>query len=66
MKKRECKICFRSPLSKDEIAINKKLLGADQKTFLCLNCLAIYLDVEVQDILDKIEEFKDEGCKLFE
>ena len=25
-----------------------------------------YLGVSVQDILDKIEEFKDQGCKLFE
>ena len=51
---------------KDEIGINKKLLGSDVEAFYCLGCLADYLEVEPQDILDKIEEFKAEGCKLFE
>ena len=32
----------------------------------CIECLAEVLEVSTQDILDKIEEFKDEGCKLFE
>lgn len=31
-----------------------------------LDCLAEYLDCTVQELLDKIEEFKEEGCKLFE
>lgn len=34
--------------------------------FYCMNCLADYLDVTVDDLNEKIEEFKDEGCKLFE
>ena len=36
------------------------------KNFYCLDCLAEYLDCTVQELLDKIEEFKEEGCKLFE
>ena len=31
-----------------------------------VDCLAEYLDCTVQELLDKIEEFKEEGCKLFE
>ena len=50
----------------DEIGINKKLLGEQITAFYCLDCLADYLGVSVQDIMDKIEEFKDQGCKLFE
>lgn len=69
MKKRiireSCVACGKSPLSKDEIGINKKLLGAEVNNFCCLTCLAEYLDVSELDILDKIEEFKEEGCKLF-
>ena len=42
-----------------------KLIGEETKNFYCLNCLADVLDVSVQDILDKIEEFKEEGCTLF-
>lgn len=34
--------------------------------FYCMDCLADYLDVTVDDLNEKIEEFKDEGCKLFE
>ena len=65
MKKQTCKICFKTPLSKDEIGINKKLLGTDTKDFFCLDCLADYLECTTEDILEKIEEFKDEGCTLF-
>jgi len=65
MKKQECKICFKSPLSKDEIGINKKLLGTDMKSFFCLDCLADYLECTENELLDKIEEFKEEGCTLF-
>lgn len=65
MKTQKCKACFCSPLSKDEIGINKKLLGRDAKTFFCMDCLASYLDCTVDELLDKIEEFKNEGCTLF-
>lgn len=65
MKTQKCKICHRSPLTKDEIGINKKLLGTDVKVFFCMNCLSNYLDCTVEELLDKIEEFKNEGCTLF-
>lgn len=61
-----CISCGKNNLSKNEIGINKKLLGDDIELFYCLDCLAEYLDVTSQDILDKIEEFKEEGCKLFD
>ena len=70
MKKREiiesCIACGITPLSKNEIGINKKLIDAEATQFYCLTCLADYLDVSRQDILDKIEEFKEEGCRLFD
>ena len=61
-----CISCGKQPLIKNEIGINKKLLGENVSNFYCLNCLSDYLEVDVQDILDKIEEFKEEGCKLFD
>lgn len=61
-----CISCGKIPLSKDEIGINLKLLGEDINSFYCLDCLSDYLCVDTQDILDKIEEFKEEGCKLFD
>lgn len=61
-----CVACGKTGLVRNEIGINKKLLGEDVENFYCLDCLAEYLDVTPQDILDKIEEFKEEGCKLLE
>lgn len=61
----DCIACGKHALSKNEIGINKKLLGMKSENFYCLECLANFLEVEPQDILDKIEEFKNDGCKLF-
>ena len=61
----ECLACGKKELDKDTIAINKKLLGVDVKSFYCMDCLADYLGCTVDDLLDKIEEFKEEGCTLF-
>ncbi len=66
MKKVNCVSCFKSDLDKNTVGINKKLLGEKITDFFCIDCLASYLNVTVEDILDKIEEFKDEGCTLFE
>lgn len=60
-----CYICGKDNLSKDEVGITKKLIGKNTKQFYCLPCLADYLEVTTQELLDKIEEFKDEGCILF-
>lgn len=60
-----CISCYKKNLNKDTIGINKKLLGENLKTFYCIDCLATYLDCSVDDLIEKIEEFKEEGCKLF-
>ena len=61
----KCAMCSDNITAKDTIGINKKLLGEDISNFYCMDCLANYLDCTVNDLLDKIEEFKDEGCTLF-
>ena len=61
-----CTSCGKTPLTKNEVGITKKLLSAKSKNFYCIDCLANFLEVEPQDILDKIEDFKNDGCKLFE
>ncbi len=61
----ECVICGTKELDKDTIGINKKLFGTKITSYYCLNCLADYLECTVEELLDKIEEFKEEGCKLF-
>lgn len=66
MKKINCIACGTEELSKNTIGINKKLLGTDIENFYCMDCLASYLNVTVEELFEKIEEFKEEGCKLFE
>lgn len=62
---KECLACGKKPLNKDTIGINKKLLGKRILDFYCMDCLADYLGCSVEDLLEKIEEFKEEGCDLF-
>lgn len=62
---RDCVACGKRDLSKDTVGINRKLLGKDITNFYCMDCLADYLGCTVDDLLDKIEDFKSEGCILF-
>lgn len=61
-----CVSCGKNNLDKNTIGINKKLLGENVTNIYCMDCLAGYLDTTVEELMDKIEEFKEEGCKLFE
>ncbi|MBP3818284.1 MAG: hypothetical protein J6H31_08250 [Butyrivibrio sp.] len=61
-----CVGCCKENLSIDEIGVNKKLLGESVSEYYCMDCLAEYLEVSVEDLEDKIEEFKEQGCTLFE
>ena len=65
MEKKKCYVCGKSPLSKDEIGITKKLIDRNATVFYCLTCLAEHLEVTEEELVAKIEEFKDEGCVLF-
>lgn len=62
----DCYICGKKDISKNEIGLTKKLLGKNSKNLYCISCLAEQLEVSTEELLDKIEEFKNEGCKLFE
>jgi uncharacterized protein YlaI len=61
-----CYICEKKDISKNEIGLTKKLMGNNSKKFYCISCLAEQLEVTTEELKDKIEEFKNEGCKLFE
>ena len=64
---KKCRYCDKTPLTKDEIGLNKKLFESEAKKglYMCLACMANYLDCSEDDLREKIEEFKREGCKLF-
>lgn len=66
METKKCYVCGKTPLSKNEVGLTKKLIDKKTQQFYCLPCLAEYLEVTEEELLAKIEEFKNEGCKLFQ
>lgn len=65
MECRVCYVCGKEDLSRNEIGLAKKLLDKNTKRFYCLGCLAEYLEVDAEFLLEKVEEFKTQGCTLF-
>jgi hypothetical protein len=65
MKDTACFVCGKNGLDKDEVGLNKKLLGRGIQKFFCLNCLAEYLEITPDFLIAKIGEFKQQGCSMF-
>lgn len=65
MIEKKCYVCGKEPLTKDEIGLTKKLINKSAKQFYCLSCLAGELEVTQEELLAKVEQFKEEGCTLF-
>jgi hypothetical protein len=64
MSNQHCLFCGRT-LTRNEIGLNKKLLGRNVKHFYCIDCLAEYLEVSADELKARIEDFKMQGCTLF-
>jgi len=62
---KNCVECH-AKLTKDEIALNKKLISKNTREFLCLNCLSNFFSTDREILEDKIIQFKEEGCTLFQ
>lgn len=60
-----CYICGKENLTRNELGLNKKFLDRNIKQFYCIDCLAEYLEITVDELLEKIIEFKAQGCTLF-
>lgn len=65
MEIKECYVCGKKPLTKDEIGLVKKLIDKKSTKFYCIPCLAEYFEVTEEELIAKVEEFKEEGCTLF-
>ena len=66
IKMADCYICGKKNISKNEIGLTKKLMGKSSKNLYCISSSAEELEVTTEELQEKIEEFKNEGCKLFE
>jgi uncharacterized protein YlaI len=65
MEKKNCYVCGKENLSRNEIGLTKKMLNRNSKHFFCLECLAEYLETDTEFLLTTAEAFKERGCKLF-
>lgn len=65
MESKACYVCGKENISKNEIGLTKKLLDKNVNRFYCLDCLAEYLEVDTEFLVEKVEEFKTQGCILF-
>ncbi len=66
MEIKKCFACEIDIFNKNHLGLNKKLLGRKTKRFYCVDCLADYHGITAEELLDKIEDFKFQGCGLFE
>ena len=53
------------PLTKDEVALSRKLIDPDTDELYCLSCMAKNYGCTEDDLKIKIQEFKEQGCTLF-
>lgn len=60
-----CSQCGR-PLVPDEIGLTKKMINRGMDHYFCLSCLARHFDVSEEMLRQKIIEFREMGCTLFQ
>lgn len=60
----KCVICG-NDVEKNAKDLCQKLIDKKTKKIMCLSCLSNYLEVDEEELLQKAQEFKDEGCTLF-
>jgi CRISPR/Cas system-associated protein Cas7 (RAMP superfamily) len=66
MESKNCYVCGKEINTKNELGINKKLNGRNTQYFYCYDCLTNELEITKEELFAKIEEFKNQGCTLFE
>ena len=59
-----CKNCGRELLG-DEIGLTKKMINRGATEYMCLTCLAKYYDCSEELLIQKMEQFRAQGCMLF-
>ncbi len=60
-----CETCRRE-LTRDEIALSRKLVNRGTTRFWCITCLAEHFQVTEADLEQKIRDFRAMGCTLFD
>ena len=63
-KTKKCIDCGKT-ITKDEVALSRKLIDPDTEELYCLSCMSENFGCTVDDLKVKIQEFKEQGCTLF-
>lgn len=61
----QCLKCGRE-LTNDEVGLHKKMVNRGAQKFMCIDCLASYYQVGRHNLEEKIKQFKEMGCTLFQ
>lgn len=61
----KCSTCYEEA-DKNSIALCKKIFGKKTKKLLCIHCLSDYLELSEIELTEMIEDYKKQGCTLFE
>jgi predicted RNA-binding Zn-ribbon protein involved in translation (DUF1610 family) len=64
-KEGNCVTCGRE-LTSDEIGLSKKLINRGTTQFKCAACLAAYYQIRQERLRELIEQYRAQGCTLFE
>ena len=48
-----------------DIGLHKKMINRGSKEYMCVDCLSAYIGVSKEDLLEKAEFFRQQGCMLF-
>ena len=60
-----CRDCGAEIVERDIIGLNKKMLGRETGNYYCLECMAREFKVDAEFLLQKIDDWKWQGCTLF-
>jgi hypothetical protein len=66
MGSKNCYVCGKEISKKNELGINMKLYGRNTQFFYCYDCLANELEITKEELYERIEYFKSQGCTLFD
>lgn len=64
-KQTDCAYCGRENLTKDEIALNRRIIHRQIERMMCLTCIAAFFATTEEEMKEKIAEYKRRGCALF-
>ncbi len=64
MSEKRCIKC-NGPFGSYDVALHKKMVNRGATEFMCSACLARWLGITEEALLQKIDQFKKQGCTLF-